>query len=71
MAERLGVRTQSLYSHVDGLDGLRRELALHAVRELGAVLTDAAMGRAGAEAMRYRCVASIPAGGVCSRLRQR
>src|SRR3989442_1693056 len=25
------------------------------------------LGRAGAEAMRYRCVASIPAGGACSR----
>ena len=51
VAERLGVRTQSLYSHVDGLDGLRRELALHATRQLGAALADAAMGRAGAEAV--------------------
>jgi AcrR family transcriptional regulator len=51
VAERLGVRTQSLYSHVDGLDGLRRELALRAVDALGAELADAAMGRAGAEAV--------------------
>ena len=51
VAERLGVRTQSLYSHVDGLDGLRRELALHGVGALGRELTDAAMGRAGAEAV--------------------
>jgi len=51
VAERLGVRTQSLYSHVDGLDGLRRELALHAVRALGRELADAAMGRAGADAV--------------------
>jgi AcrR family transcriptional regulator len=51
VAERLGVRTQSLYSHVDGLDGLRRELALHSVRALGAELSTAAMGRAGADAV--------------------
>jgi AcrR family transcriptional regulator len=51
VAERLGVRTQSLYSHVDGLDGLRRELALHAIDALGAELAAAAMGRAGAEAV--------------------
>jgi AcrR family transcriptional regulator len=51
VAERLGVRTQSLYSHVDGLDGLRRELALHAVTALGTELADAAMGRAGSEAV--------------------
>jgi AcrR family transcriptional regulator len=51
VAERLGVRTQSLYSHVDGLDGLRRELALHPVAALGRELSDAAMGRAGAVAV--------------------
>jgi AcrR family transcriptional regulator len=51
VAERLGVRTQSLYSHVDGLDGLRRELALHAIGALGRELSAAAMGRAGADAV--------------------
>jgi AcrR family transcriptional regulator len=30
LAKRVGVRTQSLYAHVDGLDGLRRELAVRA-----------------------------------------
>jgi hypothetical protein len=45
------VRTQSLYSHVDGLDGLRRELALHAIGALGRELSAAAMGRAGADAV--------------------
>ena len=28
LAARLGVRSQSLYAHVDGLDGLRRDLAI-------------------------------------------
>jgi AcrR family transcriptional regulator len=51
VAERLGVRTQSLYSHVDGLDGLRRELALRSVQALGAELSTTAMGRAGADAV--------------------
>lgn len=35
LAGRLGVRTPSLYNHVDGLEGLRRELALLGTRELG------------------------------------
>ena len=32
LAARLGIRSQSLYAHVDGLDGLLRDLALHSVR---------------------------------------
>ena len=34
VAAAVGVRSPSLYSHVDGLDGLRRELALRAYRVL-------------------------------------
>jgi len=30
LAARLGIRSQSLYAHVDGLDGLRRDLAVRA-----------------------------------------
>lgn len=41
VADVLGVRSPSLYSHVDGLAGLRRELAVHAAHRLGAVLGDA------------------------------
>src|SRR4051794_12197200 len=51
VADRLGVRTQSLYAHVDGLDGLRRDLALRALSELASRLTDAAVGRAGGDAI--------------------
>ncbi len=51
VAARLGVRTQSLYAHVDGLDGLRRELALRGLRELTSRLTAAAVGRAGPDAI--------------------
>jgi AcrR family transcriptional regulator len=51
VAAALGVRSPSLYNHVDGLDGLRRGIALLALRELGDALRDAATGRAGADAL--------------------
>src|SRR5579864_8016152 len=34
LAERLGVRTPSLYNHVAGLPGLKRDLALYCLRDL-------------------------------------
>lgn len=58
VAERVGIRTQSLYAHVDGASGLRRELALRALDELAALVTRAAVGRSGpgaaAEILRAR-----------------
>lgn len=42
VAARAGVAVPSLYKHVAGLPGLRREVALHAVTELDAVVADAA-----------------------------
>lgn len=51
VAARLGVRTQSLYAHVDGADGLRRELALRGLRALAERLTAAAVARAGSDAI--------------------
>jgi AcrR family transcriptional regulator len=47
LAAQLGVRTPSLYNHIAGLDGLRRDLALLGVRELNARLSRAAIGKAG------------------------
>lgn len=52
LAAHLGVRTPSLYNHIDGQDDLRRELALLGVRELGARLGRAAIGKSGADALR-------------------
>lgn len=46
LASELGIRTPSLYNHVAGLEGLRRELALLGVRELGQRLSRAAAGKA-------------------------
>lgn len=51
VAARLGVRSQSLYAHVDGLDGLRRALALRGLEALTDRLTAAAIGRAGGDAV--------------------
>jgi AcrR family transcriptional regulator len=51
LAEQLGVQTPSLYNHVDGLPGLQRELALLNARILGTRLTNAAIGKAGADGL--------------------
>jgi AcrR family transcriptional regulator len=55
LAARLGVRSQSLYAHVDGLDGLRRDLALLGQQSLAAELGRVVMGRAGEDALRALC----------------
>src|SRR6185312_1842483 len=51
VAAEVGVRPPSLYNHVDGLAGLRRELALAGLTELGERIRDAAVGRAGEDAL--------------------
>jgi AcrR family transcriptional regulator len=52
LAERLGVRLPSLYKHVDGLDAVRRDLAVLAMTELADTAGAAAIGRAGGTALR-------------------
>lgn len=51
LAARLGIRSQSIYAHVDGLDQLRRELALVSLDELSRRLGRSAMGRHGRDAL--------------------
>jgi AcrR family transcriptional regulator len=51
VAEQLHVRLPSLYNHIDGLGGLRRELALLGARELAERLRNAAVGVAGEAAV--------------------
>lgn len=51
LAERLSIKTPSLYNHVAGLPGLRHELALFCARELLDWLTQATIGRSRAEAI--------------------
>lgn len=52
LADQLGIRAPSLYKHVTGLGDLRRRVALDGLRGLEAALRDAAVGRAGVEALR-------------------
>ncbi len=52
VAARFGVRLPSLYKHVDGLDALRRLVALLAIRELHEELGRSAVGRSGSDALR-------------------
>ena len=52
LAADLGVRSPSLYSHVDGITGLRRELALHASEVLTVEAATSVEGLAGIDALR-------------------
>ena len=51
LATQLGVRTPTLYHYVEGLPGLRRELALYGLHESAKRLGRAVMGKAGDEAV--------------------
>jgi AcrR family transcriptional regulator len=67
VAERLSVRSPSLYAHVDGLPGLLRELTIHAARSLALDLRTARRGQFGLTALRalataYRRFATLHPG---------
>ena len=51
VARALGVRTPSLYHHVDGLDGLRLEVRVYGIERLGDALQRASSGRSGRDAL--------------------
>jgi AcrR family transcriptional regulator len=51
VADKLGVRPPSLYHHVDGLENLRRKLALHGANELRAAFVAATKGLRGKKAL--------------------
>ncbi|WP_019423279.1 TetR/AcrR family transcriptional regulator [Paenibacillus sp. OSY-SE] len=51
LAQRLGIKSPSLYNHIDGMPGLRRELALHGLQLLCDAMTKAAVGKAGEKAL--------------------
>jgi AcrR family transcriptional regulator len=59
LAGLLGIQSPSLYNHIDGMAGLRRQLALLNARQLADCLSEAAVGRGGlagvkAVALAYR-----------------
>jgi AcrR family transcriptional regulator len=51
VAEQLGIRIPSLYNHVAGLAGLRREVILLSLRELTARIQGVAVGRSAGDAI--------------------
>jgi AcrR family transcriptional regulator len=51
LAERLNIRTPSLYNHVASLEQLRRDLGLLAAREMLARMEQAARGKSGSRAI--------------------
>ena len=51
LAERLGVKTPSLYKHVDSLADLAHRIAVVAATELGDAIRDATQGRSGSDAL--------------------
>lgn len=57
LAERLNVRSPSLYKHVAGLEDVRRGLALLGARTLAGRFTRAAVGKSGAVGVRAVCAA--------------
>jgi AcrR family transcriptional regulator len=51
LADRLGVKTPSLYKHVDSLAELNHRIAVLALTEVGDAIRDATQGRAGSDAL--------------------
>jgi len=51
VAQRCGVSLPGLYKHIEGLDAVKRDIALIAVRELTATLAAATVGVAGRDAL--------------------
>jgi AcrR family transcriptional regulator len=52
VAESLGVRSPSLYAHVDGIDDVVRRLGARSLDELAVALSRAVEGRSGGDALR-------------------
>lgn len=57
LAQKLNVRSPSLYNHINGLDGLRRDMTLKGLQQLIQALQPAIMGRAGYDALVALCQA--------------
>ena len=51
VAAELGIRIPSLYNHISGLSGLRQEMTLWGLRQLGEHIRRAAVGKAGDDAI--------------------
>lgn len=70
VAKRVGISLPGLYKHIDSLGSLKRDLAVLGVRDLTGVMSAAAVGRSGREALQaiarsYRAYAAAHPG-VCA-----
>src|SRR5512133_2272790 len=52
VAEKLNIRTPSLYNHIDSLDDLLKEIAHRGMREMNAQMMQAAVGNSGDAAIK-------------------
>ncbi len=59
LAQKLDIRSPSLYNHVNGLGGLRLKMAVYALEKLHESMAEAAIGRSGDEAVHALCDAYI------------
>lgn len=59
LSKKLGIRSPSLYNHVNGLHGLRQQLAVFGMKRLNEALTYAAVGRSQDEAVHAIATAYI------------
>lgn len=57
VADELGVQSSALYNHVDGLEGLRHQVAVRASENLADTLLHSAVARAGDDALRAVAIA--------------
>lgn len=55
LAVRLGVKSPSLYNHIDGLDDLKRQVMLYGWKEMEDRLIQAIIGLTGYDAIRSMC----------------
>lgn len=59
LADHLGIRPPSVYAHVDGLDEIKRSLALWGHQALAETLRDSAVGLSGPAALFEMCTAYL------------
>lgn len=55
LAERMNVKSPSLYKHIDGLDSLKKELMIYGYKLLEGMIIDKVMGKSGDDAVRALC----------------
>ncbi|MGF7050221.1 AcrR family transcriptional regulator [Paenibacillus sp. DS2015] len=59
LAEKLGIRSPSLYNHIEGLPGLRIDLAVFGLQQLRHLMTEAVIGKSGNEAARSLAISYV------------